>query len=463
MENNKAITLYELNTKVKEGIRKIFPGAFWIVAEISEINTNQSGHCYLELIEKSENSDQITARAKATIWAFTFRMLKPYFESVTGQRLTTGLKVMLSVSIEFHEAYGFSLNVKDIEPNFTIGDLTRKKQEIIKQLQDEGVFHLNKELEFPLVPQHIAVISSGTAAGYGDFMDQLNQNRYGYKFHVKLFNAVMQGDAAEKSIISALEAIFDASETFDAVVIIRGGGSQADLNCFNSYWLAYHITQFPIPVITGIGHDRDQTIADLVANAPVKTPTAAAELLIEKISEFESYLSGLHENFTTIVSEKIDELKDHLNHLGQEFTHQLKFSIHNRQQLIQKYEALLSQKLKNSIIASQQRFQSHKLRLKTVIHQAIVLQSKELENYNKTFTFKVKQQFRTEKQKMIQLASRAHLLDPVHIMKKGYSLTFKNGMLIKSAGQLKHGDVVVSKWIDGAAESVVQTIIPENQ
>jgi exodeoxyribonuclease VII large subunit len=276
MKETKAISLIELQTQVKTGIRTMFPGIYWIIAEISEMNTNQSGHCYLELIEKSTESEQIIAKAKATIWAFTFRMLKPYFESVTGQRFSTGIKVMLSVSIEFHELYGFSLNVKDIEPNYTVGDLTRKKQEIIKQLQDEGVFHLNKELEFPIVPQRIAVISSETAAGYGDFVHQLKTNRYGFKYYIKLFKAYMQGEEAEKSIINALDQIFESLEKFDIIVIIRGGGSQADLNCFNSYWLAYHITQFPLPVLTGIGHERDQTIADLVAFNNLKTPTAVA-------------------------------------------------------------------------------------------------------------------------------------------------------------------------------------------
>jgi exodeoxyribonuclease VII large subunit len=208
MTDQKSISLYELNNNLKRGIKDLFPDTYWITGEICEMNINQSGHCYLELIEKATESEQIIARAKANIWAFTFRMLKPYFESVTGQRFSIGLKVMLNVSIEFHEVYGYSLNVKDIEPNFTVGDLTRKRQEIINRLQDEGVFDLNKELELPLVPQRIAVISSETAAGYGDFVDQLTDNDYGYKFHIRLFNAYMQGESAKQSIIDAMDKIF---------------------------------------------------------------------------------------------------------------------------------------------------------------------------------------------------------------------------------------------------------------
>ena len=203
-ETIQSLTLFELNNQVKTGIREIFPGSYWVVGEISEINVNQSGHCYLELIEKQTDSEQIIARARATIWAYTFRMLKPYFESVTGQKFAYGIKIMVSVTVDFHEVYGFSLNIKDIEPNYTIGDLSRKRQEIIQRLQDEGVFHLNKELEFPVVPQRIAVISSETAAGYGDFVDQLKNNRFGYKFKVRLFQAYMQGEEAEQSIITAL-------------------------------------------------------------------------------------------------------------------------------------------------------------------------------------------------------------------------------------------------------------------
>ncbi len=338
------LTLFELNNQVKSGIREMFPGTFWVVGEISEMSTNQSGHCYLELIEKQTDSEQIIARAKATIWAFTFRMLRPYFESVTGQRFSFGIKIMVQVSIEFHEIYGYSLNIKDIEPNYTIGDLSRKRQEIIQRLQDEGVFHLNKELEIPVVPQHIAVISSETAAGYGDFVDQLSGNRFGYKFKIKLFQAYMQGEEAEQSIISALEKVFETMDKFDMVVLIRGGGSQADLNCFNSYWLCYHITQFPLPVVTGIGHERDETIADMVAHTSLNTPTAVAEFIINAMSEFDSYLDQLKDRVVDIASEKLQVWNEDVERLSRNFASIVKLRMSREDQNIQTF-TLMSQQL----------------------------------------------------------------------------------------------------------------------
>ncbi|MGM0505145.1 MAG: exodeoxyribonuclease VII large subunit, partial [Bacteroidota bacterium] len=268
------ISLLELNQSIREKIKFNFPESIWVVAEISELKINRNGHCYLELIEKEAISENIIAKSRATIWAFTFRMLKPYFESVTGHELISGLKILVQVTVEFHELYGFSLNITDIDPNYTLGDLAQKKAETLRKLEEDGIINMNRELEFPIVPQKIAVISSETAAGYQDFMHQLTHNKYGYTYYIKLFPAIMQGLKAEESIIDTLERIFQHDHFFDIVVIIRGGGSQADLNCFNNYLLAANVAQFPIPVLTGIGHDKDESIVDLVACQKLKTPTA---------------------------------------------------------------------------------------------------------------------------------------------------------------------------------------------
>jgi exodeoxyribonuclease VII large subunit len=299
MENN-PLSLYELLGGVKMSLKSSLPPAMWVTAEISELKVNYSGHCYLELIEKDTSGESIKAKARATIWASVFRMIQPYFESATRSKLATGMKVMVKASVEFHELYGFSLNITDIEPSYTVGEMALKKQEIINRLIAEGVFEMNKSLYIPDIPRRIAVVSSKTAAGFGDFMDQLLQNDFGYKFSVELFPAVMQGAEAEQSIIEALDAVFEQEALFDLVVIIRGGGSQSDLNCFNSYWLAYHICQFPLPVLTGIGHEQDETIADLVAHTRLKTPTAVAEFLIgifrqadQKVNELSLTLAEL--------------------------------------------------------------------------------------------------------------------------------------------------------------------------
>ncbi len=289
------IGLYQLNCLVKRELKNRFPDSFLVIAEIADVKENRSGHCYLELVEKREEDDAVIATARATIWAFTYRMLKPYFETTTGKSLQKGIKVLVRVEIVFHELYGYSLNIKDIDPTFTIGDLERKRKEIIDRLTQEGVIDMNRELEFPMLPKTVAIISSPTAAGYGDFVDQLHRNAYGYAFHTKLFPAIMQGEKTTESIIAALERIYEFESLFDVVVIIRGGGSQTDLGSFDSYELAANVAQFPIPILAGIGHERDETIVDRVAYRSVKTPTAAAAFLIECFSEADGELEEAKE------------------------------------------------------------------------------------------------------------------------------------------------------------------------
>jgi exodeoxyribonuclease VII large subunit len=453
-----SISLFELNNQVKSGIRDLFPGSYWIMGEISEMNVNQSGHCYLELIEKQADSEQIIARAKGTIWAFTFRMLRPYFESVTGQRFSTGIKVMLQVSIEFHEVYGYSLNIKDIEPNFTVGDISRKRQEIIQRLNDEGVFHLNKELDFPLVPQRIAVISSETAAGYGDFVDQMTNNSYGYSLNIKLFQAYMQGDEAEQSIIGALERIFESAGSFDVVVIIRGGGAQADLHCFNSYWLCYHITQFPLPVITGIGHERDETIADLVAHTNLKTPTAAAEFIINSVAEFDGYLNELNNRATTVALEKLNFWKEENSRLLRNVTSLVKLRMSAENQHIVTLGTISRKSFREYLRKSRQRLNIVPEKIKMNLYRYFQLNRQHLVMKQKSSILLVKNSLKNEKKRIGQFQNTAHFLDPVHVLKRGYSLTFRNGKIIKSAFQLKPGEEIESKWNDGSAYSTVNDI-----
>ena len=297
-----------------------FTAPVWVIGEISEINIHSNGHCYLTLIEKGESEDRIVAQARATIWSYTFRMLRPFFETTTGQQLTDGIKVLLQVSVEFHEMYGFSLNVRNIDPAYTLGDQALKRREIIRRLTDEGVLTMNKELELPLVPQKIAIISSPSAAGYEDFMEQLANNGNGYKFYTKLFPAVMQGNQAEQSIVEALDRIYPYEDFFDVVVIIRGGGSQVDLSCFDNYNIAYHITQFPLPVLTGIGHEKDDSIADLVAHTRLKTPTAVAEFILDGVAAFEERINLMQQETISLVENRMEEEKSLLEDLTGELS-----------------------------------------------------------------------------------------------------------------------------------------------
>lgn len=285
MKSEQRYTLRQLNLMVRDTIEMQMPDEYWVEAELSECR-ERGGHCYMELIEKEEQTNTPVARASAKCWRQTWQILQPHFERVTGQPLHAGLKVLLRVYAQYHEAYGFSWIVTDIDPTYTIGDMARKRQETIRQLKEEGVFDLQRELRIPLFAKRIAVISAAGAAGYGDFCRQLEDNEYGFKFEVTLFPAIMQGEQVELSVISALNKIYEQSpSTYDVVVIIRGGGATADLSGFDTLALAENVAQFPLPIITGIGHDRDESILDMVSNTRVKTPTAAATLLIYNLRQ----------------------------------------------------------------------------------------------------------------------------------------------------------------------------------
>lgn len=296
-----ALSLHELNGLVKRSVRTCLPDTYWVQAELSDVRSNYSGHCYLEFVQKDASGNNLIAKARGTIWSNIFKMLKPYFEQETGQAFTSGIKVLVEVSVEFHELYGYSLTVLDIDPTYTVGDMERKRREILRQLEEEGVIDLNKELEMPMLPQRVAVISSATAAGYGDFCNQLVNNPRGYGFHTELFPAIMQGERVEETVIAALNAIYERMEAFDVVVIIRGGGATSDLSGFDTYELAANCAQFPLPIITGIGHERDDTVLDKVAHTRVKTPTAAAEYLIARMDKCADALDEMSARLTESV------------------------------------------------------------------------------------------------------------------------------------------------------------------
>ena len=279
---DQVISLYALTALIHRTIDQGLPGAYLVIAEIQSMSVNRSGHAYLDLVEKSENGERIISQARATIWAGQFRMIKAYFETTTGRMLQPGIKIMVKAKVTYHEIYGLSLNITDILPEYTAGEIAMQRQRTINQLKSEGIFDMNKGLPLPKLVQRIAVISSATAAGYGDFTKQLTGNPYGYTFRSTLFEAVVQGDGAAASIIQQLDCIAEIRDEFDCVVIIRGGGSKTDLACFDQIAICQHICQFPLPIITGIGHDRDESIADLVANTPLKTPTAVAQFLIDR-------------------------------------------------------------------------------------------------------------------------------------------------------------------------------------
>lgn len=433
-EDKYTYSLSDLTGEIRDALQTAFPDTYWVKAETCDVHINTtSGHCYLEFIEKNPQTNQIVAKARGTIWAKIFRMLKPYFEMETRQQFTSGLKVLVKVSVEFHEVYGFSLNVIDIDPTYTLGDLIKRRQEIIRQLQKEGVFTLNKELPFPLLPQRIAVITSPTAAGYEDFINQLEQNKAGYVFYPKLFPALMQGERTEESIIAALEHIDTHRDTFDVVVIIRGGGATSDLNSFDSYLLAANCAQFPLPIITGIGHERDDTIIDLVAHTRLKTPTAVAAFLITCIDKTAMVLMEMQQilctKAQTILNNKIQFL--------QLLATRLPAIISNR---IERNRSMLNaQTSKLPAITSNLLNRNHNLLKQMKQH----LQT----TTNNRFTQEAR--FLELQEQFLRMAS------PEYILKRGYSLTLREGKILKSAAQIEKGDTLTTRFSDGEVQSIV--------
>lgn len=432
--SNAAISLYELNNLIKGVLSEGLPDMFWIRAETSDVRVNQNGHCYLEFIEKDNKGRTLIAKARAMIWSNTFFMLKAYFESATKQPFTSGLKVLVRVSVEFHELYGFSLTVHDIDPSYTLGDQALNRAAIIKQLEEEGVLYLNKELELPLPVNRIAIISSPTAAGYEDFLDQLNSNSYSFVFYTKLFPAIMQGDRSEESIIHALERIYEYQEHFDAVVIIRGGGATSDLSSFDSYLLAASCAQFPLPIITGIGHERDDTVLDIVAHTRAKTPTAVAEFLIDNIADTALELNELAHGIVTFVQQRLQDEVVRLSVFETKNTFVLKGWQKEQENVLSSTKALLSKEMQRILKDNANKFVQVEDTLKKTVQQSYKDQLAKLDMY----------------EKHLQLSS------PENILKKGYTLTMMNGKVIKHKDAVRSGDKIATRFSDGDIESIVK-------
>ena len=288
MNDTPHITLAQLQGRISIALADALPLPVWVSAEVADIKINASGHCYIELIEKNEKTGATEAQARATIWRSQVMSTIGRFEQESGQRLAKGMKILFKATVQHHAVYGMSLQIQQIDALHTIGDMERRRQQTIEQLQKEGVWDMNRSLPMPLVVQRVAVISSATAAGYRDFMKELE--RSAYRIETELFEATMQGERCDESIVAALYAVAERSDEFDAVAIIRGGGSTGDLECYNSYLLAFAVTQFPLPVLTGIGHDKDTSVTDMVAHTPLKTPTAVAAWIDQRATDFDGAL-----------------------------------------------------------------------------------------------------------------------------------------------------------------------------
>ncbi|HOK38217.1 MAG TPA: exodeoxyribonuclease VII large subunit [Bacteroidales bacterium] len=459
--SSSAISLYELNNTIKAVINSTFDSEIWVVAEINNINLHRSGHCYLELVQKAKNSDTVIAQARATIWASQYRYIAAYFRSATNSDLTRGISVMLKVIVDFHEVYGFSLNIRDIDPSYTLGDLERRKKEIIDKLIAEGVFDMNKKLPLPEVIKNVAVISSPTAAGYEDFLNQIVNNKFSYKWNIQLFEADMQGEKTEKSVINSLELISSQIHNFDIVCIIRGGGSKIDLGYFDNYNIAYHITQFPIPVITGIGHERDETISDMVANTKLKTPTTVAEFLINYNRHFEENMEEIYQDILSKSREIILGQKTYITSIVLVINKTKDVLAREQNDCNEKFFILKS--ISKNLIKTQinkMETASEIINNKTVDN--ISNQNYRIENLKTSLNKFYYRNYLQIQNNLFSLEKRISLSDPKLLLKRGFSITKCNGKIIKNTYNVKNGDLIETILYSGKISSKVLNIQNED-
>lgn len=448
------LKLSELTEKIKDAINLQLPESYWIVAEINQLNTSR-GHAYLELIEKSPRSNKVLAKARATIWASTYSMLKPYFEHTTGYKFEAGIKILVSVTVSFHDVYGLSINIIDIDPVYTLGDLEKQKQLILKQLENEGVLEMNKSIPMPDVVQKIAVISSPTAAGWEDFVNQLETNLHGFKFYYKLFPAIMQGEKSEQSIIDALDNVFAYEHVFDAVVIIRGGGSKSDLSSFDTYDLALNISQFPLPVITGIGHQRDESIADIVAHTSLKTPTAVAEFLINKTENFLTLLQNKIDYLFSISQEKIQQENRNLDKNFEIITNFAKGLINSKNIELEQIKSKIKSSSKNFIKDKEVAFLDRKERLKHGVRSVFATERNKFLLQKQKIKFASRNFLSTKKHFLDITETKIELKNPKNILAKGYSIVHKEGKLVKNSTQVAYGDKITVEVYEGTFDALV--------
>ncbi len=411
----------------------------WVIAETSDMRLNRSGHCYLELIEKDTQGATV-ARVSAAIWANKYTALYYNFQRATGQTLATGMKVMVNVTATFHRLYGMKVIINDIDPNYTLGDMARQRQEIINRLTAEGVIDLNKQLPWPIVPQRIAIVSAAGAAGYGDFMNQLTSNPYGLQFYTCLFNAVMQGTQTVPTVMAALDRINSHIDLFDCVVIIRGGGATSELNSFDNYDLASYVANFPLPVIVGIGHERDVTVLDAVAAMRVKTPTAAAEWLIQRGTNALAHLDELQDAISTAVRDTVAQAREHLAY----------------------FTTLIPATARRIIDTNRIRLDNYAKSIPFAANGLITNQRTRLERLVERMGDTVASAMQRERQRLQSLDDKATLLSPESTLKRGYALVRMGDRCITAANQLHTGDQVTIQLAEGTAEAAIKQVNQQN-
>ena len=450
------LSLQQFNALVREALAVCLPDAYWVTAELSEVRHNPRGHCYIGLVEKDERSDALVAKGSAVMWAGQASVLIPRFERETGTKWAPGIKVLLKMEVTYHEVYGLQYKIVGIDSSYTLGDLQRRRREIIRQLTEEGVVGMNKELPLPRPLLRIAVISSATAAGYGDFCNQLAAAPYA--FHTQLFPAVMQGDGVEASILGALDQIYnemDAGTQWDAVAIIRGGGAVSDLNGFDTYMLAAAVAQFPLPILTGIGHERDETVLDLVACRRFKTPTAVAAFLVETADEEMATLLDLANSLQTATNRLLHQAQLSLQHLDERLRAAARRTL-DRQSDHQAHLCQLLRDRSRAIIDSER--QRHNLLahlMRAHAQRGIDRSEQRLEYLQAALPVAIRRALHTEAVRLDHIADKLSLASPERSLRLGFSITRCNGRVVRNANDLKPGEELVTQLAEGEVHSQV--------
>lgn len=434
MNHSQQLSLYELNSRVRQAIDEQMSDEYWVKAELAECR-ERNGHCYMELVEKDARGNTPIAKASAKCWRQTWTLLQPAFLRATGQQLQAGMKVLLRVYPQFHEAYGFSWIVSDIDPTFTLGDLARRRQDIIRQLKAQGIFDLQHTLALSPFAQRIAVISAETAAGYGDFFQHLHHNDLGLAFQTQLFPAFMQGEKVEQSIISALNDINDMDGCFDAVVIIRGGGATSDMSGFDTLPLAENVANFPLPIITGIGHDRDECILDMVSHSHVKTPTAAAALLIGNLGQTLQDILEAEESIVRLAQGKLQQCQLRLDHVTTLLPHLVRGRFNEAHHQLERLTLTLE--------ANSPKIQLQRCRLQ-VDHLAA------------TIPRLARNRLAEARHQLERTAITLEGHDPSLLLRRGYSITLHQGNIVRDPQQLKPGDEIETRLDHGTLKSIVK-------
>jgi len=449
------LSLTELQQIIRDSLYMALPDFYWVIAEISEVKENYAGHCYLELIEKQEDETSVKARIKAVIWSNRYGFISSFFENSTGESLHEGLKILVKARIEYHQLYGLSLVITDIDPVFTIGEMAAKRLLIIRKLEQEGVFGMNKELDMPLVPQRIAIISSRNAAGYSDFINHLNGNSNRYSFYTALFDTVMQGLETEQSVINSLDRIAVNSHLFDMVVIIRGGGSQADLSWFDNYNIAYHVTQFPLPVITGIGHDKDLSVTDMVACKSLKTPTAVADFIVHCVNETENHIIRIGSELKEIALEMMKENMNRIEKSKNTLVPLTRILISEiRQSLSEKIIKILN-KGKEECFKAGIKISNRESQLSSIALSSLITRGNIIKNLETKIVSLTAELMKSNEIRLTGFCNTLKILDPENVLKRGFSITSLNGKILKSADEVYVGEQIDTDLSSGRIRSRV--------